>query len=105
MVKKGTKEPIDEREKCHYNSPSGNGQVRIVVVLNARMMFGVIAIFDAIFIVHHLLDERQIGHLDRTYGNISDSSELTAIVQVFVFQAEKVPDESSRMDTQHLTNG
>ena len=40
---------------------------------------------------HHL-------HINRRNGNVSDNSELTAVVQMLVLQTEKVPDKPEGRD-------
>lgn len=45
--------------------------------------------------VHHLDDLLLVAGVDGSHGNVPHGSELATIVQVFVFQSEKVPDEPS----------
>lgn len=51
---------------------------------------------DPIGIIHHLENCRLVRRVNWSYGDVSDCSELTAIVQVLILQAEKVPHESSK---------
>ena len=42
-------------------------------------------------------DNRHL-HINRRNGNVSDNSELTAVVQMLVLQTEKVPDKPEGRD-------
>lgn len=47
-----------------------------------------------ILLVHHLLKQRLVICVQRRYWNVPHRSELTAVIQVFVLQAEEVPDKA-----------
>lgn len=55
------------------------------------------SIRHAILFVHHSHDHRLVGlTLNGCNGNVSDCSEVTAIVQMFILKAEIVPDEATK---------
>lgn len=54
-----------------------------------------VAIDHAIALVHHAQDERLVGGVQRRYRDVAHGSELTAIVQMLVLQAEKVPNKAA----------
>ena len=58
---------------------------------------GASSVGDAVLFVHHLLQQRLVIRVHRSNGDVTHGAELTAVVQVLVFQPEKVPDESSKM--------
>lgn len=51
---------------------------------------------DAVLLVHHLLQQGLVVSVERRHADVSDRPELTAVVQVLVFQSEEVPDKPPR---------
>ena len=49
---------------------------------------------DTLVLVHVLLHDGKVVGRNRANGNVADSAELTAVVQMFVFKSEKIPHES-----------
>lgn len=48
----------------------------------------------SILLVHHLLQEGLVVSVERSHTDVSDSSEFTTVVQMFVLQAEEVPHKA-----------
>lgn len=57
---------------------------------------------DPVLFVHHPHDEHLVGSVQGSYGNVPDRPELAAVVEVLVFQSEKVPDEPPKRTINEL---
>lgn len=55
---------------------------------------------DSVLLVHHLLQQGLVVSVERSHADVSDGPELTAVVQVLVFQSEEVPDKPPRSKRQ-----
>jgi hypothetical protein len=49
----------------------------------------VVAVDDAVLFVHHAQNDGLIGRIDRCNRDVAHGSELTAIVEMFVFQTKR----------------
>ena len=56
------------------------------------------SICHAILVIHHSHDHRLIGGalIDWCNGNVSNCSEVTAIVQMLILKAEIIPNETAK---------
>jgi hypothetical protein len=50
---------------------------------------------DPVGLVHHADDVGLVGGVQRSHRDVAHGTELAAVVQVLVLQAEEVPDEPS----------
>lgn len=55
---------------------------------------------DSVLLVHHLLQQGLVVSVERGHADVSHGPELTAVVQVLVFQSEEVPDKPPRSKRQ-----
>lgn len=89
----------DSRQRYRFEVNNGLVvQQRLLILLLLAFPLAPLPIRDAVLLVHHPDNLDLIGRIDWCHRYVSDGSELTAIVQMFVFQTEKVPYES----TEHL---
>jgi hypothetical protein len=68
-------------------------EIKALINLKIRMIPENIA---RIWLIHELDDLLLIGGVKWRHGNVSHSAELSAIIQVFVLQTEKVPDKPEK---------
>lgn len=52
------------------------------------------AVPNAIFLVHHLLQQRLVIGVERRHGDVPHGPELAAVVQMLVLQTEEIPHEA-----------
>ena len=68
-------------------------EINALINLTMRMIPENIA---RIWLIHELDDLLLVGRVKWRHGNVSHSAELSAIIQVFVLQPEKVPDKPGK---------
>lgn len=61
-------------------------------------LFLLVPIENPFEVVHHANDLTVIRRIDWSNGDVSYSSEFTAVVQMLVFQTEEIPHESAEKD-------
>lgn len=66
-----------------------------LILLHPLRYFPLLPVDNPILVVHHLDYKRLIRRVDGCDRNVPHSTELTAVIQVFVLQTEEVPDKAA----------
>lgn len=82
---------IGQRSACLQQAPL----LRILNLLGLRSVRLRVAIDHTVSLVHQAQDERLVGGVQRRYRDVTNGSELTAVVQMLVLQPEKVPHKAT----------
>lgn len=81
----------DRRGKDLLRGQAWPAQAHTVAPLPALLA---LSVSHAILLVHHLLQEGLVVGVERSHADVSDGSEFTTVVQMFVLQAEEVPHKA-----------